>query len=36
MKKLVLLTALIAGNASTWSLHSEPLGPQEVRAYGAD
>src|SRR5215471_1699761 len=36
MKKLVLLTALIAGSTIAWSLHSEPLVPQEARAYGPD
>ena len=36
MKRLVLLTALIAGSPCTWSLHSEPLVPQDAGAYSSD
>ena len=36
MKKLAILGALIVGSVSTWSLHGEPLVPQEAGAYSAD
>ena len=36
MKKLAILGALIIGSVSTWSLHGEPLVPQEAGAYSAD
>jgi glyoxylase-like metal-dependent hydrolase (beta-lactamase superfamily II) len=36
MKKLALLGALIIGSMSTWSLHGEPLVPQQERAYSPD